>query len=270
MRFDIERKIEDWKTYLHSHGGFLPEDIEELETHLRDKIDVLRENGLDAEESYFIGIKRLGKTDTLSREFYKINAQSLWKHLFPPSENGRGKAARDVCIIVGLALLAGLLGKIPDLFGYRTSVDSDSSIYLRNVYYLSARTGSSKAVFSDYMVFFLILVSLLADIIALHAIISRLRLFGVTPNKAAALGENVLPFINLLGLAFTFGKVVFSGGSYRRLETWQSWCYLAFMVWTAVVVFISPPRFSFHLRMTCRAVLIRLVIPTIPIICLLY
>ncbi|MBN2030089.1 hypothetical protein JW824_07560 [bacterium] len=449
MKFDIDQKIKNWKGYLNSHGSFLPEDLEELETHLRDEIEVLQDSGLDVEEAYFIGIKRLGKSDVLSREFYKINAQSLWKHLFTPSETGSDKVVfRDVWMIVGLAFLAGFLGKIPDLFGYRTSVEADSLIYLRNLslffipviggwfviqkknlgvglyifvvlciggflavnffpftgtrqteilagihlllllwiamerlyssgqeiasgrmnyitfsgeffiysvlcylgggvftlftvalfdtlniesqkfiseyivvfgglavpvvavylvekkkalienmapvlakiftplflllitgflvallgrrlnltieretliifdlllvlvlglvlYSLSARNHSEKPVFSDYLVFILILVTLLADIVAMCAIISRLSQFGLSPNRVAALGENILLFINLLGLAFTFGGTIFFGRSFRRLEVWQSYCYVGFMVWMAVVVFIFPLVFRF-------------------------
>ena len=448
MQFVLEEKIANWKAYLNSHGSFLPDDLEELEGHLRDEIDDLGSKGLDEEEAYFIGIKRLGKTDALSREFYKHNAQSLWKHLFTQAENGNTAGNRDVWIIIAFALLAGLLAKIPHLLGYPISDDMANNIYLRNfglffipviggwfvlqkksidknllifvvlclggflavnlfpfagqrnteilaaihlpillwlamerlyssgqnpvegrmnyitfsgeffiysvlcalgggvfiaftaalsdilgfnpekilseyiglfggmavpivavflvekkkalienmapvlariftpmfllliivflvallatqmrldadrdililfnlllvmvlalvLYSLSARPAGQKVDLSDYLVFFLIVATLLADIFAMGAMLSRLSQFGASPNRVAALGENVLLFANLLGLSITFGTTLFSGRDMRQLEIWQSYCFVGYMVWMTVVVFLFPVIFRF-------------------------
>ena len=68
----------------------------------------------------------------------------------------------------------------------------------------------------------LITVAILVDSVALSAIVFRLSEYGITPNKLAAFGENVLLLINLaallaLCLRYFAGKIGF-----QFIETWQT------------------------------------------------
>jgi hypothetical protein len=72
------------------------------------------------------------------------------------------------------------------------------------LYVLSSRGVHDKANLFDYMNCALILAAIVIDIIALAAILFRLSAYGITPNKLAALGENLLLMINLGGLAWMY------------------------------------------------------------------
>lgn len=79
--FDLEMNIKSWADYLRARGTFEETDVLELESHLRDQIDELSDNGLSEEEAFLISVKRLGSVSMLSEEFSKVNTENLWKHL---------------------------------------------------------------------------------------------------------------------------------------------------------------------------------------------
>jgi hypothetical protein len=119
--FDIDSSIREWKDHLRARGGVSEADLEELEGHLRDEIAALCGAGLTPDEAFLVAVKRLGTADALSGEFAKVNAGDLWKQLLlvPEDPAGKRRGRREVGIVVALALMAGLLAKIPELFGIR-------------------------------------------------------------------------------------------------------------------------------------------------------
>ena len=56
-------------------------DVDELESHLRDRIDALTAAGLTDDEAFLIAVKRLGSMDELSREYAAEHSGRLWKQL---------------------------------------------------------------------------------------------------------------------------------------------------------------------------------------------
>ena len=76
-------------------------------------------------------------------------------------------------------------------------------------------------------------------------ILSRLDTFGASPNKIAALGENVLLLCNLGGLAYLYGRFLFAGKSFASLEAFQVWCIPFYVVWMGCVAFVFPILFRF-------------------------
>jgi len=72
------------------------------------------------------------------------------------------------------------------------------------LYVISARNPHDKNSLFDYMNLALILTALIIDGVALSAILFRLSAFGITPNKVAALGENLVLLVNLGGLAWLY------------------------------------------------------------------
>lgn len=131
--FDLEKQIRGWTDYLHHRGNFLSSDIEELEGHLRDEIDGLVKAGLASDEAFLIGVKRLGETDNLSREFYKVNSDRLWKQLVLPHDDPQRQASGrfELMLVILLALAAGTLAKIPELFG--RNLTTDQLFYFKNL-----------------------------------------------------------------------------------------------------------------------------------------
>jgi hypothetical protein len=114
------------------------------------------------------------------------------------------------------------------------------------LYVISARDKQSAPNFFDYLNLALIIVALIIDGIALSAIIFRLSSFGITPNKIAALGENIVLLANLGGLAllyvFYFAKKI----TFSVLEKWQTFYLYIYVGWTAVVIFVFPIIFNFR------------------------
>lgn len=75
----IEGHIQEWRSNLRQNEAFGPDDLSELEDHLRDEIDVLRQAGLTESESFCIAARRLGCGPVLEEEYRKINAGVIWK-----------------------------------------------------------------------------------------------------------------------------------------------------------------------------------------------
>jgi hypothetical protein len=76
--FDLNRAIQRWRGELAKSAGFRADDLEELESHLRDSESSLRAQGLTAEEAFLIAVRRTGSRDALAAEFSTINGSSVW------------------------------------------------------------------------------------------------------------------------------------------------------------------------------------------------
>ena len=76
--FDLNRAIQQWRESLEASPAFRRENLDELETHLRDSIVALQQRGLSEEEAFLIAIKRAGSGVVLGAEFGKVNARSIW------------------------------------------------------------------------------------------------------------------------------------------------------------------------------------------------
>ncbi|MEX0690212.1 MAG: permease prefix domain 1-containing protein [Gemmatimonadales bacterium] len=129
----LEQLIEQWRSYLRNRQTIHAVDIAELEDHLREQIAALTTAGLAEDEAFMVAVKRLGGTDALSREFAVEHSERLWKQLMAPSEPDEptGGIRTDAFVAVALAILAGVLIKLPALFGL--PINGNESFYLRNV-----------------------------------------------------------------------------------------------------------------------------------------
>ncbi|MFA6940263.1 MAG: permease prefix domain 1-containing protein [Clostridiaceae bacterium] len=113
------------------------------------------------------------------------------------------------------------------------------------LYVISARDMHDKASFYDFMNLALILTALIIDSIALSAILFRLSAFGITPNKIAALGENLTLLINLIGLAWLYLCYFVKKIDFIKIEKWQTAYLYVYAIWMAVVAFLFPIIFGF-------------------------
>jgi hypothetical protein len=76
--FDLGQALGQWRANLQSLGGFRTEELEELESHLRESISVLHARGLSLQEAFMIAARRLGSERQLSEEYAKANPQRVW------------------------------------------------------------------------------------------------------------------------------------------------------------------------------------------------
>ena len=113
------------------------------------------------------------------------------------------------------------------------------------LYSLSARDPRSAPGALDVVQVVLVVSALAVDAIALWAIASRVSEFGFSPNRVAALGENVILLVNLAWSAALYIRFLRGRGSLSSLERWQTdyvWVYAA---WAAIVVIVFPPLFGY-------------------------
>ena len=89
-------------------------------------------------------------------------------------------------------------------------------------------------------------VVLAAGPLALWAIAARISEFGFTPNRVAALGENLILLVNLAWTAWLYARFVRHRGSFAALERWQIAYLPVYAVWAALVVVIFPPVFGYR------------------------
>src|SRR5205085_7439359 len=71
--FDLNRAIKDWRMRAANSPAFRNENVDELESHLRDSVSRLRAAGLSEEEAWTAAKRNLGECEELEHEFAKIN-----------------------------------------------------------------------------------------------------------------------------------------------------------------------------------------------------
>ncbi len=113
------------------------------------------------------------------------------------------------------------------------------------LYSVSARDPLQPPGWFDILQVVLVVSALLANAFALWAIAARITEFGFTPNRVAALGENVLLIVNLGWSAVLYIRFLRGRGSFEALERWQTNYLPAFAIWAAAVVVLFPPLFGY-------------------------
>jgi hypothetical protein len=114
------------------------------------------------------------------------------------------------------------------------------------VYAISARDPQGRPGLFDALQLGLVVAALLVDALALWAIAARISEFGFSPNKVAALGENLILLANLGGSAVLYGRFLAGRAGFSALERWQTAFLPVYAVWAWVVVVVFPPAFGFR------------------------
>jgi hypothetical protein len=114
------------------------------------------------------------------------------------------------------------------------------------LYAASARDAEAAPGFFDVLQLLLIVSAVVVDGVALWAIAARISEFGFTPNRVAALGENLLLLVNLAVSAWIYFGFLRGRGSFKDLEGWQIACLPVYCLWAAFVVVAFPPFFDFR------------------------
>jgi hypothetical protein len=114
------------------------------------------------------------------------------------------------------------------------------------LYAASARDPQAPPDFFDALQLLLVISALVVDGVALAAIAARISEFGFTPNRVAALGENLILLVNLAGSAWLYARFMRRRGSFAALERWQMAYLPVYSVWAALVVIVFPPVFGYR------------------------
>ena len=77
--FDLEKAIKDWRKALNKNEALEDGYKEELECHLRDKIDYLIGLGSSEEKAFAEAVKKIGEPDSLGAEYFKTDTRGASK-----------------------------------------------------------------------------------------------------------------------------------------------------------------------------------------------
>lgn len=114
------------------------------------------------------------------------------------------------------------------------------------LYAVSARDPDAPPDFFDGLQLLLVMAALAVDVLALAAVVSRISEYGFTPNRVAALGENLILLANLAGSAWFYARFLRGRGSFSQLERWLISYLPVYSLWAILVVIVFPPLFSYR------------------------
>jgi putative ABC transport system permease protein len=73
--FDLERAIQQWKKALDKNSALEDGYKEELENHLRDKIDYLMNQNLSEKEAFEEAVQKIGEASNIGEDYYKTDTR---------------------------------------------------------------------------------------------------------------------------------------------------------------------------------------------------
>ena len=161
----------------------------------------------------------------LTRIFTPLFAVLLLALLAAMAWTGRGVGVEREVLIAFDLLIAVVLGLL--------------------LYAVSARDPLAPPDLFDRILLVLVVSALVADGVALAAIAARISEFGFSPNRVAALGENLVLLGNLGWSGWLYARFVGGRGPFAAVERWQTAYLPVYATWAAVVVLGFPPLFGF-------------------------
>lgn len=87
--FDLEKAIAAWRRPFEHRRAFSSEDLEELESTLRDRVAALMETGMSEEAAFMEALRRMGDYGTAEAEYRKVYWGKVRRHHELASELGR-------------------------------------------------------------------------------------------------------------------------------------------------------------------------------------
>jgi hypothetical protein len=113
------------------------------------------------------------------------------------------------------------------------------------LYGISARDPGRPPGWADRTQLVAVVGALLLDVMVLASMAVRIGDLGLTPNRVAALGLNLVLLVNLAVSAWRSVRFLQGRGTFHQLERWHTGYLPVFAVWAAVVVVVLPPAFGF-------------------------
>jgi hypothetical protein len=114
------------------------------------------------------------------------------------------------------------------------------------LYAISSRDPQADPRPFDVLQLVLVVCALLVDAVALWAIVARISEFGFSPNRTAALGENLILVVNLGWSAVLYARFLARRSEFKALERWQTAYLPVYLIWASVVVVVFPLVFRFQ------------------------
>jgi len=112
------------------------------------------------------------------------------------------------------------------------------------VFSTSETSTNKKQKFNEMILLILSVITVIIDLIALSAIIYRLGTFGITPNRLAVLGSNILILGNLALIIIDLYKANFKKALIREVELTIAKYLPLYLIWTLFVILGFPLIFG--------------------------
>lgn len=110
---------------------------------------------------------------------------------------------------------------------------------------VTAATKNANEKLNLLFLFGLSALTIILNGLALSAIAFRLVEFGITPNRIAVLGANLLIFINLILVAHKLFLILKGKSEVHKVENVIAFFIPIYGIWTALVTFLFPILFNF-------------------------
>lgn len=112
------------------------------------------------------------------------------------------------------------------------------------VFSIAEATTNQRHKFNQIVLLLLSVLTVIIDVVALSAIFYRLQAFGITPNRLAVLGSNVLILGNLVLLLISLYKLNFKNAPLKNVELTIAKYLPIYVVWVLIVIFAFPLFFG--------------------------
>jgi hypothetical protein len=111
---------------------------------------------------------------------------------------------------------------------------------------VSTTTNQNISQVSGIILFALSIVTVIVSCMALSAILFRISTLGITPNRLAVVGANLLMLTNLFWISFQLFKTVFKKSDISSVENAIASFIPFYILWTIIVSFFFPLLFNFR------------------------
>jgi hypothetical protein len=112
------------------------------------------------------------------------------------------------------------------------------------VFSISETSTAGKQKFNEMVLLALSIITVVIDLVALSAIFYRLGTFGITPNRLAVLGSNILILVNLIMIIIALYKVNFRKALIGEVELAIAKYLPVYIAWIVFVVGAFPLIFG--------------------------
>lgn len=112
------------------------------------------------------------------------------------------------------------------------------------IFFITESESDEKKTISHYINFALIALALIIDSVALSAIVFRLSTFGVTPNRVAVLGVNILIWSNLIWIMLSYMRYLQNKSGPSDIQDAITKYLPVYGIWAAFVIFLFPSIFN--------------------------
>jgi hypothetical protein len=201
--------------------------------------------GLDIEEFYFSNIVLFGAAALSIVATYLVTKNlRLAKNIAPYIAKIFSPLVLITLVVYLIAVIA--VGKNP--FMDRNFLLAFNGILLAvlavTIFSITESGSDEKKTISDYINFALIVLALIIDSVALSAIVFRLSSYGITPNRLAVLGVNILIWANLTWIMSPYMRFLQNKTGPSTVQDAVTKYLPIYALWAAFVAFTFPLIFK--------------------------